>query len=218
MRFSSDHFKDVQRWGFRRFLYAAILWRVGAWLRFSYVFVRELESDPKLPPLSEGRVVRLASIDELLTAAQDPILDLDRDFVTAAVARGEQCSAVFQGDQIIAYAWEATRATPHTNFVTVCFEKPYRYRFNAFTHPAFRQQNLQHIISLYTDPMFIKQGYRYVISFIETHNYPSVSSNLSRGNIIVGYAGYLKLWRKVFCFRTKGARRVGFKFVANYLR
>lgn len=209
------HFKfvdSIKRWGFLRFLYAAFMWRIGSWFRISCVFTRDLRAEPALPTLAEGRSVRAACSEELLNAAKDPELQLDTQFVRGALQRGETCIAIFEQNEIIAYGWIAVEPTPHINGITIVFEKPYRYGFNAFTHPRYRQQNLQHVIALITDPMLIEQGYTKVISFVETHNYPSLMSSFSRGNHRVGYAGYLILFGKFFSFRTRGVREVGFDF------
>jgi len=211
----SGYIDEIKRWGFRRFLYAAIMWRMDSWFRIACVFARKLHEEAITVELAEGRSVRIASYDELLEAAKDPVLRLVPSSIQEALQRGEFCTAVFDGDKIIAYAWRATGTTPHVEGVAVVFEKPYRYGFDSFTHPEYRQQKLQNAIAYVTDPAFIKEGYTHAISFVETHNYPSLISSLSRSNIVVGYAAYLILFGKFFSFRSRGVKEIGFGFVKS---
>ena len=133
--------------------------------------------------------------------------------VEAALSRGDICAAAFRNDRMVAYTWRSFSTAPHVDGLWVEFERPYRYGYKMFTHPDCRGQHLQEAIGGLTDAMCIERGYTRSISFVETHNYPSVATDLRRGNRRVGWAGYLKLFGWVFPFRSPGARRHTFRFV-----
>ena len=182
------------------------------WFFLAVVYVRPHYASPRLPKLADNRSVRIASREELLLASRTPLYELEPTSIEAAIARGNLCIAAFENEKIIAYLWRAFSATPHVDGLWVDFGAKYRYGYKAFTHPKYRQQKLQHLVSLLTDPLMIERGYTHGISFIETHNFASRISDARRGSICVGYAGYFKLFGKVLPFRSPGAKTHDFRF------
>jgi len=185
---------------------------VHRWFVLAVIDLRPHYASPRLPTLAAHRSVRIASRDELLVASRSPIYDLAPTFVDEALAQGDLCIAAYENEKIIAYVWRAFSATPHVDGVWVDFGAKYRYGYKAFTHPAYRQQQLQHLVGLLTDPMMIERGFTHGISFVETHNFASRISDMKRGSVCVGYAGYFRLFGKVLPFRSPGAKKHGFRF------
>lgn len=83
----------------------------------------------------------------------------------------------------------------------------------SFTHPHFRGRHLQDLVAYEIDALCINRGYPYALAIIETHNFASIASNRRRGGRVVGWAGYVKLFGRVFPFRSRGAPRHTFRFV-----
>lgn len=203
---------QIKQWGFLHFAYDVAMCRLKRWLTLCAIDVRQLQRDPDIPELAPGREARVATIDELIAAAKDPVNDLDPDWVRRAHDRGEVCVAVFEGEKIISYNWRAFAPAPHEKGLWVHFDPSCFYGFKAFTPPAYRQQRLHHVTSHTLDNWLLDRGYTLNISFIETHNYPSLISARKRGTRHVGYAGYLTLFGRVIPFRSPGAKRYGFAF------
>lgn len=204
---------EIKHWGLLRFVYDVVMCRLKPWLTLCAVDLRSLLRNPDTPELAPNREVRVATASELIAASADPVNDLDPDWVKQAHSRGEICVAVFEGDKILSYVWRAFAPSPHEKGLWVHFDPRYVYSFKAFTPPAYRQQRLQHVVIYELDAWLLDRGYRHFISFIETHNYPSLTSGKKRNNRRVGYAGYLILFGRIIPFRTPGAKKHGFAFV-----
>jgi hypothetical protein len=202
----------VRHWGILRSLYALLMDCLRDRLNFSWVVVRPLQRDPDFPPLAEGREARIASTEELIAAAADPVNDMNSTWLRKAHDRGELCAAVFEGDKILSYTWRAFGPTPHEQGLEVRFSPQYVYGFYAYTRPECRCQGLQHAADFVSDSRLIEMGYTHGIGFIETHNYPSMISQRKRGAYRVGYAGYLYLLGRVYTFQSPGAKKHAFGF------
>jgi hypothetical protein len=204
---------DLERWGPLRFLHIRVMSLVRPWLILCRVHSRTLDRNARVPDLPRGYSVRIVTRDDLLQAALDPIMGLDKASIDAALDRGDICAAAFDRDRMVAYVWRSFSTAPHTDGLWVTFERPYRYGYKAFTHSDYRGQHLQDALSFLTEPPSVEQGYTKAISFVETHNYASIAQDLRRHNRVVGWAGYFKLFGRVYPFRTPGARRHSFRFV-----
>jgi hypothetical protein len=205
----------INRWGLLRALYAEVMSRNRAWLTLCAVQTRLLMPDGLTVPighLDPQFSIRQATRDELIEAAAQGDLDLTWEFVEAALARGDRCTAAFVGPRLVAYTWRALSSAPHVHGLWVAFVKPDRYSYKAFTLPEFRGYHLQSHIAAAADPWFVARGFIRDISFIETHNYASIRSFRRIGHRFVGYAGYLTLFGRPIPFRSPGARKHGFRF------
>jgi hypothetical protein len=203
---------DVRTWGLPRFLHQSVMNVLRPRLILCAIYVREHGDDPRLPPLPDGRYVRIATPEELLEAGTDPVYQLDPEFIHAAIAKGDLCVALFQERRLLAYFWKATGKTPHLGGLWVQFATGYCYSYKAFTHPDFRQGGLQRIVATWTDPLLRRRGYSHSIGFVETHNFPSIRASERRGAVKAGYAGYVQVFGNVYTFRTPGAKHHGFRF------
>jgi hypothetical protein len=203
---------QVRHWGLRRALYHWLMHSLRDRVTLCHVVVRPAQPESSYPPLSEGREARIANMEELTTAAADPVNDMNPQWLKGAIRRGELCAAVFEGKEMLSYTWRAFGPTPHENNLEVHFDPRYVYGFYSYTRPDYRRQGLQHAADFVSDRYLYDMGYTEGIGWIETHNYPSLISQQKRGAYRVGYAGYLYLLGKIYTFRSPGARKYGFGF------
>ncbi len=208
---------NVSRWGLLRSGYMRIMVWLKRWFTLCRVHVREQHPVARPHNQMPGIAVRQASLSELLRAARDPALDLHPVAVAAALRRGDICVGAFDQEsnpeRLVGYTWRSFTTAPHADGLWVVIERPNRYGYKAFTHPDFRGRHLQDFVAYHTDALCLERGFRYALSIIETHNFPSIASDMRRGNRVVGWAGYIKLFGRVFPFRSRGARRHTFRFV-----
>lgn len=201
---------DVKRWGVIGRVHILLMDKLRRWLIIFGVYVRPIHADAPVPKAPDGLLVRAAHEEELRQAAKDPELDLSEDFVNAALARGDLCTAAFDGARIVAYIWRSFATAPHVDGLWVRFGPGYRYGYKLFTLPAYRGRHLPACMATYLDRYSVERGVTRTIGSIETHNYPSIASELRRGSHRVGWAGYFKLFGRTYPFRTPGAKRSGF--------
>ncbi len=206
---------DLDRWGLARFLHIRIMSFLKPCLTLCRIHTRTPDLAERIRGLREGHSVRIASREDLIRAAEDPVMGLVPTKIDAALDRGDICAAAFDGDKMVAYAWRSFSIAPHVDGLWVTFEHPYRYGYKALTHPDYRGQHLQDAISAVSNAPCIERGYTEALSIVESHNYASITQDLRRSNRVVGWAGYLKLLGRVYPFHTSGARRHTFRFVRS---
>jgi len=172
------------------------------------VEIRELGNTAEEPV--PGAEIRVATEQEIRKAQEDMPDQLSQTGISEALARGDVCVGGFVSEQMVSFVWRSYATTQHTDQVWVDFDPPYRYGYKSYTKPEFRGRRLLSLAA--SDPICIARGYTYGMSFIETHNYPSIRVNHRYGNKLVGFAGYMNLFGRIYCFRTPGARRHTFRF------
>lgn len=210
-------FRDsVRRWGVARAVYAEVMARLRPWFMLAEVTVRPLWAEPPKTSLDTRMSVRVATPAEIADAVRDMPDQLNEAFVESALARGDYCPAVFDGNKMVSFAWRSHSTAPHGDGLWVGFEKPYRYGYHAYTRPEYRGRHLRD--PRLTDRLSIEQGCRFAVGFTETHNFASIRWNRRYGNERVGFAGYIKVFGKPYPFRTPGAKRHTFRFYRHQER
>ncbi len=63
----------------------------------------------------------------------------------------------------------------------------------------------------FSDKYVSDKGKTLRIAYVDTDNYPSLRAGMRAGYPVVGYAGFIYLFGKLFSFRTPGAKEYGFR-------
>ena len=196
--------------------HGAFFRRLRRWfgLRVYGIHSRQLKP-PATAPEREGftyRVFQRDEVAELLSMIKHPELDLSKEFVYNAFAKGDACDAIIHNGEVISYSWLAFSPTLDSDDVYVNFRSSDRYGYKALTLPEFRGQHLRQLFKPITDSYCIERGCTHAIAFIDVTNRSSLKLNLALGNRLVGYAGYLARGALFVPFRTLNVRRRGFSF------
>src|SRR5882672_11168944 len=196
---------DMRQWGWKR----SALGRVMSMLRrYAGLYVYRVNARPlsvgrsREPRLPDGIVVRIVAPDELFGAADDPELDLDRDFVRDALARGDMAFGAFEGDRLVGYTWRTFSAAPDREGLSVRVSRPYQYSYKAFTRPSYRRRRIHVAITAFADAYLLERGYTFEVGYMEITNFASISVADFLGRRRIGYAGYLKWFGHRIPFRT----------------
>lgn len=203
--------QDISRWGVLRALHMWVMPRLASVLQVSYALTRPLGHRQAVHSHA-GCSIRIVTLQDLEAASAERGMDLDPEAFRRAIDRGDICVGAFDGDRLVAYTWRAFQTAPHNNGLWVQFRPPFRYGYKALTLPAYRGLHLQEAMAPLLDEMSIRRGYTHAISFIETHNHPSLRMSLRSGNRIVGLIGYVRVFGRYFPFRSRGAANLGFGF------
>ena len=165
------------------------------------------------PPPS-GVSVKLATAEDLQPFFDQPGFELTRGFVQEAFERGDACVTTWLNDTLAAYGWVAYRgAAPHVDGLQVRFQNGYRYNYKNLTLPEFRGRHLRGSFGVLRE-LDEAHGVTHTLAFIAVDNVASIRAEQRSGGVVVGYAGYLRLLRRYFVFRSRGAARYGFAFKA----
>jgi hypothetical protein len=76
----------------------------------------------------------------------------------------------------------------------------------------YRGLHLQPVLALFSDDVSLARGATFGLSFIETHNYPSLALAKRNGSKTVGMSGWVTLFGRTITFRSPGLRKQGIGF------
>jgi hypothetical protein len=212
----SNKIKFLRRWGPVRFLYASLLRICRKFLTFniSFIVCHPLVRRDSSTSNPEGCQFSILSEQELLDFSHDPALKLDDTTIKAAFARGEICVGATLDDKLVAHTRRAFSATPddRKHSIWIDFNAAATYGCYSFTLPAYRGKHIMPSLLAFADNCCLDKGATLLIAYIETDNYPSMRCAMRVGNRVVGYAGHVYLFGKMFSVRTAGAKKHGFRF------
>lgn len=202
---------DVRRWGWLRSLFMRVMsgLRRYAGIHICRVGVRPLVRDAPAPVLPGGIHFRILRPEELLEATTDPELRMDRDFVRAALARGDMAFGAFEGDRLVGYSWRSFTAAPHFDGLWAGIARPYFCGYKAFTRPSHRGRRIHVAVALYSDAFLLERGYTAEVGLVDIANFASLRTASVLGRRKIGYAGYVKLFGRCIPFRTSAVRKIG---------
>ena len=207
----------ARRWGWPRTLYRLVMKIAGDYLGIHVVLVRgrctttEISCPIKLPDIE----LRQIDPDTLMSAIADPQLDLDREFIEAALERGDLAFGAFDQSVLVAYTWRSTTSAPHTHGLWVRADRPYCYAYKSFTRRDYRGNHILPALILYSDREMLRLDFTHRIGFIAVTNFASLAIGDYIGSHTFGYAGYLEWFGRYFTFRTKALTKTGFEFFTH---
>jgi hypothetical protein len=203
----------IQRWG----LWATaryLLLRVASDIFAIHIFVARVKRTPeelsnpcRLPEIA----FRQIESNELEQLAGDAKLLLDRDFVEAALARGDIAFGAYDGTRLVAYVWRTTSVAPHTDDVWVRATAPYGYSYKSFARPEYRGQRIVPGLILYSDHAMLDMGYTHRVGLIALSNLASLAMGASTGSQNIGRLGFLHWFGKPFFFRSRAVADIDFE-------
>jgi len=206
----------VKRWGltktfyfyFVRFFEKFLFWDGSLCLVYSGPLAGDDEDKSEAP--NPSRV--LTSEEVIAFSSDNPELDMTPEMVRKALERGDQCVGTIIDGQLVSYGWRAYDVTPHTEKIWVRVGPKAFYSYKGFTLREFRGRHIGERGKYCGTEALRQRGITSKQSFIASTNYSSLAST-KRGNLKhVGYAGHLHLFGKTICFRSPGAKRVGYEF------
>lgn len=181
-----------------------------AGLRFFRLFSRSLE--PERPRSPAGVGVRLLSERDALDLCGDPQLDLRREAVAAAYARGDLCVAAFDADALAGYCWLAFAPLPHLDGAWVRFAGSVAWVYKSLVRPSHRGRGIAPALYRFADAACLERGRGSSVICVESHNRPSVSAALRAGYAPAGYAGYLLRGSRLVTWSSAAAKGQGVSF------
>jgi hypothetical protein len=214
----SKKIEFLRRWGPVKSLYALLLRICRKFLTFniSAIVCHPLVRRDSSTSNPEGCQFSILTEQALLEFSPDPALELDDTTIKDAFARGEICVGATLDDKLVAYSRRAFSAVPDSRKrnIWIDFNAAAAYGRYSFTLPAYRGKHIMPSLWAFADNRCLDKGATFLIAYIETDNYPSMRASMRVGSLVVGYAGYIYLFGKLFPFRTLGTIKHGFRFFA----
>lgn len=146
-----------------------------------------------LPP--QFRFVKLEPA-QLLKFSKNPANEITAEFVRSSVEKGDECFAILDGETLASYGWYSRRPTLlDDERLTLHFNDDYIYMYKGFTLAAYRGHRLHAIGMTRALAAYKEQGFKGLVSIVESNNFDSLRSCYRMGYhdcgqiLVVGCAG-----------------------------
>jgi hypothetical protein len=136
--------------------------------------------------------------------------DLTAEFLDDALAKGDECYAIKDGDQPAAYGWYAHSATLMSDGLMVHFDPAWVYMYKGLTLDAYRGRRLHAIGMTRALAAYQARGFKGLVSYIESDNLNSLKSSYRMGYVDFGRVFIVRILGRVLTFRTPGCAAYGF--------
>ena len=146
---------------------------------------------------------------DVMRYADDPRNDLTGPFVRAALAKGDRCYAVLDGDTLASYGWCASSPTIVFPGLVVSFPLDWVYLYKAFTLPAYRGRHLHGRITAMRLADATTRQASGGIACVEVNNFASARSCRRLGARRVGTFVALRTFGRYWTSGSPGCRRHG---------
>lgn len=153
---------------------------------------------------------------QLWQLARDPANELDNSFLNEALAKGDRCYAIMDGDKLAAYGWysrQPTRIDPPD--LLLSFDSNLVYMYKGLTRPEYRGQRLHAIGMNRALQHYQTQGARGIISYVESTNVDSLKSCYRLGYQLFGSVYLWRVFGHYLRVYSPGCRSQGFSLSAG---
>ena len=206
----------MRRYGWIRTIYKSVVLVADRYLgvHVYLVRIRQMEGETLAPCTLPDISFRKIGSDELIKLSDDSGLDLGRDFIQAAIERGDLAFGGFDGSRLVTYVWRSLTSAPHKGGVWVRVNRPYNYSYKSYTRPSCRGHHLGPAIMLFSDAHMFRQGYTHRAGFVSPSNYSNLAAGKYMKSETIGYAGYFDWFGRRLPFATNAVKKIGFEFFA----
>lgn len=132
--------------------------------------------DPKYLKGNEAYTHTFLSEEQLRKYSKDPQSEITDAFLDKVLPKGDRCFAILDGEKLAAYGWYSTKPTAINKELALYFDDHWVYMYKGYTHPSYRGQRLHAIGMAKALEAFSKEGYKGLISYVETNNFASLRS------------------------------------------
>lgn len=141
---------------------------------------------------------------------KDPVNEMPDAFLDEALAKGDECFALLQGDQLAAYGWYSSGPTRIDPPDLVLHPGPrHIYMYKGFTNAAHRGRRLHAIGMTLALAACLKRGFEGLVSYVESNNFASLKSTVRMGYEIFGTIAILKGFGMHYARASAGCRARG---------
>ena len=153
---------------------------------------------------------------ELLRFAKNFDYELTPRFILASAKKGDECYAIMDGEQLASYGWYSRRPTLLDNEQLILrFGNGYVYMYKGFTAPAYRGQRLHAIGMTRSLAAYKAQGFRGLVSYVESNNFDSLRSCYRMGYQDCGQIRVVRFAGKYFFRRQPVCAQYGLALEMN---
>jgi GNAT superfamily N-acetyltransferase len=176
--------------------------RVLKCVRVSAADPRYLAIDPRFQHgfLDEAALQRFSD---------DPRYDLSSQFLDEALAKGDRCYGILDGDRLASFGWYSAVPTRISDDLRFCFDQRYVYMYKGFTDPDYRGQRLHALGMSSALQQLLEHGAEGLVSYVDATNFDSLRSCYRMGYTDIGQIYCLRARDHYWIHTDAGCRRLG---------
>ncbi len=212
MRFQSVR-NNYSRFGFMKALYDVIYRGINNICIFQNLTgMTATEKSLAMIDLPEDSelTVKFLSKDELIGYAKDPVNELSEEFLELAFRKNDHCLAILDNETIASYGWYSNQPTRIMNNIDLFFSPEWIYMYKGFTRSDYRGLRLHAVGMCHATKHFTKEGFKGLISYVESNNFASMKSVTRMGYEIFGSVYILSAFNKFVSFSSPGCKAYQF--------
>ena len=151
--------------------------------------------------------------------ARDPLNEMNDQFLDNALAKGDRCFAILDGDILASYGWYSNNATSISDELVFRFSADWIYMYKGFTRSDYRGLRLHALGMALALREYSKYGFRGIVSNVEANNYNSLKSVHRMGYHDIDKILALKLFGKYWIRTGQRCKSYGIELlVSNGIR
>jgi hypothetical protein len=208
--------KDVKNFGVSRALYGLTFRAVNRAVDLKVltcVVVRE--PDPEFAKHDPRFACSFLSADRLRALSSDPPNQLEPAFLEDALAKGDECFGILDGETLASYGWYSNRPTDIDGEVRLSFSARYVYMYKGFTRPSHRGQRLHAIGMTLALAAYRERGFDGLVSYVDSTNHSSLKSCYRMGYQPFGHVVLLRAFGRPRIYNDAGCRRYDLRVEAR---
>jgi hypothetical protein len=141
---------------------------------------------------------------------RNPEYELSDRFLDEALAKGDECFGILQGDLLAAYGWYSTGPTRIDPPDLVLHPGgSHVYMYKGFTHAAHRGRRLHAIGMSLALSEYLRRGFDGLVSYVESNNFASLKSTTRMGYQVFGTIAILEAFGVHVARASAGCRARG---------
>ena len=176
----------------------------GIWISFPNLNKKYLEAPPQFQ-------ARFLSQEEIASLVSDPEGHVSEQFAEIALAKGDMCYGIFDGQHLASFGWYSQKPTLLQPRLTLHFDPSYVYMYNGYTFPEYRGQRLHAVGMSRALKAFSDRGCKGLVSVVESNNLESLRSCYRMGYKDFGILRAVGLFDKLWTFHSRGCEAFSFR-------
>lgn len=208
MKFQSIR-NNYARFGFTKALYDVIYRSINNIIVFQNLTgMTATETSLAMIGLPEDSelTIKFLSKDELINYAKDPVNELTEEFLEIAFRKEDHCLAILDKGVIASYGWYSNQPTRILKNIDLFFSPEWMYMYKGFTHTAYRGMRLHAVGMCHATKHFSENGFKGLISYVESNNFASMKSVTRMGYEIFGSIYILSAFNKFVSFSSPSCK------------
>lgn len=170
--------------------------------------------DPGFLSNNNGYLCQFLDPERLMDLSKNQEYQLEREFLSEALSKGDDCFVILDGDRLANYGWYSNKPTKVSQELELRFDERYIYMYNGYTHPNYRGQRLHATGMTMALNHYLNKGYKGIVSWVEANNFNSLRSCYRMGYRDFGEIYIVKLFHRRLILSSRGCRDYGFEVSA----